>query len=82
MSDIVTRHAGEGEGIFMTDEPNGSFIYESGDGTVIHVQSGSKRYDTKTTVKICSENNNINAVIQFETESDFDEFRRLLNLLK
>ena len=82
MSDIVTRQVNEGEGIFLMDEPNGSFIYESSDGTVIHVQTGSKRYDRKTTIKICSENNNINAAIQFESEKDFEKFRELLNHLK
>lgn len=82
MSDIISRQVDEDNGIFVTDEPNGSFIYETGDGTVIHVQIGSKRYDRKTTIKICSENNNINTAIHFESNEDFNKFRELINNLK
>ena len=83
MSDLIAKSTNEtNSGIFVTDEVNKSFIYESGDGTVIHVQSAKTRYDRKNTIKICSEANNINAVIQFESNDDFKKFCELLNSLK
>ena len=82
MSDLIAKSTNEtNSGIFVTDEVNKSFAYEAGDGTVIHVQSSKTRYDRKTTIKICSDTNNINAAIQFENEEDFRKFRELLDTL-
>lgn len=83
MSDLTGKSPNEtNNGMFINDDVNKSFIYESGDGTVIHVQSAKTRYDRKNTIKICSEANNINAVIQFESNDDFKKFCELLNSLK
>ena len=83
MSDLIAKSTNEtNSGIFVTDEVNKSFVYEAGDGTVIHVQSSKTRYDRKNTIKICSETNNINATIQFESNEDFRKFCDLLDGLK